>query len=357
MSRYLAAAAVLAADTAVFAAVQHGNQGIFGLLVLAAYALTAWAAYLTGLTLLSRADTATVVGTALVAGTAQVLHTPAAAQQHIAGFVMFFVLPLLVGRYLAQHRRLVRTLDAHNRQLRTEQTLLTEREQLRERLRIARDMHDSLGRRLSLVSVQAAALEVGDDLPAEQKAAVQALAGSARDAVTELYQLIGSLRGAADETPGAGAVPALVADFRAAGVEVTVTGTCGPLPEPASHAVYRVVEEGLTNAAKHAPASAVAIHLTRETDALVVTVSNPLTGQDEPGGGFGLAGLAERVGAAGGFLDHRADHGWFRLVAMLPTTAFEPAPRIGRTRATLVGVAAAALLFLLLPASFVVGAG
>lgn len=354
MGRYLAAGAVLAADAAVFAAVQHGNQGIFGLLVLAAYALTAWTAYLTGLTLTSRADTATVAGTALAGGALQVVLVPAATPQHIAGFVVFFVLPLLVGRYLAQHRTLVRTLDAHNRQLRTEQALLAEREQLRERLRIARDMHDSLGRRLSLVSVQAAALEVGD-LPAEQKAAVQALAGSARDAVSELYQLIGSLRGAAEETPGADAVPALVADFRAAGIDVTVTGTCGPLPESASRALYRVVEEGLTNAAKHAPGAPVAIHLTRETDALVVTVSNPLDDHDGPGGGFGLAGLAERVGAAGGFLDHRVDAGTFLLVAMLPTTAFAPEPRAGRTRVTLVGVATAALLFLLLPASLLTG--
>jgi signal transduction histidine kinase len=354
MGRYLAVGAVLTADAAVCTAVQHGNQGIFGLLLLAAYALTGWTAYLTGLTLLSRADTATVAGSAVAAAALQAVLVPAATPQHVSGFVVFFVLPLLVGRYLAQHRTLVRTLDAHNRQLRTEQTLLAEREQLRERLRIARDMHDSLGRRLSLVSVQAAAIEVGD-LPAAQKAAVHALAGSARDAVSELYQLIGSLRGAADETPGADAVPALVADFRAAGVEVAVTGACGPLPESASRAVYRVVEEGLTNAAKHAPGHPVAIHLTRETDALVVTVANAHTGHAEPGGGFGLAGLAERVGAAGGFLDHRAGHGSFRLVAMLPTTAFEPGRRGGRTRATFVGVATAVLLFLLLPASLLTG--
>ena len=354
MGRYLAAGAVLTADAAALVAVQHGNQGIFGMLVFAAYALSGWTAYTTGLTLVSRADTATVAGTAFTAAALQVVLVPAATPQHVSGFVVFFVLPLLVGRYLAQHRKLVRALDAHNRQLRTEQTLLAEREQLRERLRIARDMHDSLGRRLSLVSVQAAALEVGD-LPPEQKAAVHALAGSARDAVSELYQLIGSLRGAADETPGADAVPTLVADFRAAGVGVTVTGTCGPLPETASRALYRVVEEGLTNAAKHAPGHPVAIHLTRETDALVVTLSNPHTGHADPGGGFGLAGLAERVGAAGGFLDHRSDHGTFRLVAMLPTTAFEPDRRIGRTRVTLVGVAAAVLLFLLLPASLLTG--
>ena len=354
MGRYLAVAAVLAAEGAMFVAGLHGHRGLFGLLVLAACGLLAWTAYLTGLTLPARADTAVVAATAFVADGLQVLHTPATAPQHIATFVVFLALPLLVGRYLAQHRTLVRTLDAHNRQLRTEQALLAEREQLRERLRIARDMHDALGRRLSLVSVQAAALEVGD-LPTAQRDAVRALAGSARDAATELYQLIGSLRGAADETPGAEAVPALIADFRAAGVDVTVTGTCGPLTDTVSRAVYRVVEEGLTNAAKHAPGRPVAIQLTRETDALVVTVANPLTDDTEPGGGFGLAGLAERVGAAGGFLDHRRDHGRFTLVAMLPTMSAPPMPAVDRTRATMVGLATAALLFVLLPASLLTG--
>ncbi len=353
MGRYLAVAAVLAAEGATFAAGLHGHRGPFGLLVLAACALLAWTAYLTGRTLLTRADTAVVAATAALASGLQVLHTPAAAPQHVATFVVFFTLPLLVGRYLAQHRTLVRTLDAHNRQLRPEQALLAEREQLRERLRIARDMHDALGRRLSLVSVQAAALEV-TDLPPAQRDAVRALAGSARDAATELYQLIGSLRGAADDTPGAEAVPALIADFRAAGVDVTVTGTAGPLTEAASRAVYRVVEEGLTNAAKHAPGRPVAVRLTRETGTLVVTVTNPLADGTEPGGGFGLAGLTERVGAAGGFLDHHRDHGRVTLVAMLPTAAAPP-PAIGRTRATMVGVATAALLFVLLPASLLTG--
>jgi signal transduction histidine kinase len=251
----------------------------------------------------------------------------------------------------------VRTLDAHNRQLRTEQALLAEQGQLRERLRIARDMHDSLGRRLSLVSVQAAALEVAD-LPPARKNEVTALAGSARDAVTELYQLIGSLRGSVDDTPDADRIPALVTEFRAAGLDVTVSGAPGPLPPAVSRAAYRVVEEGLTNAAKHATGQGVAIQLTRETDALVMTVTNPVTEDTTPaGGGFGLTGLAERVGAAGGFVDHRVAGGEFRLVAMLPTKSGDlpPEPGIGRTHVALIGVATAVLLLVLLPAGFVVG--
>jgi signal transduction histidine kinase len=356
MGRYLAAAAVVVADLAVLVAAGHGNHGPFGLVVLLAYALLVWTAYLTGRTLPTRRDLAVVGGAALASGAVQVAFVPGGVPQYVSGFVVFLVLPLLAGRYLAQHRRLVRTLDAHNRQLRTERALLAEQEQLRERLRIARDMHDVLGRRLSLVAVQAAALEVGD-LPAEKKAAVAALGDATRDAVAELYQLIGSLRGGQDGSPGADRIPALVEEFRAAGMPVTITGEPGQLPVAASRAAYRVVEEGLTNAAKHATGRPVAIRLTRETGTLVVTVTNPVAGDTDRGGGFGLAGLTERAGAAGGFVDHRVDHGEFRLVAMLPTTppGPPPEPRLTRQRLVLLGAATAVVLLVLLPASFVVG--
>lgn len=359
MARYLPAATavtVLGADTVVFVATQRGAAGIFAALTVLAYALMVWSAYAAGSS--SRTATMLVAGVEAAAVGVKFALSPGDAAQHVAGFVVFVVLPLLVGRYLAQHRTLVSTLDAHNRQLRTEQALLADREQLRERLRIARDMHDSLGRRLGLVSVRAAALEVSD-LPAPQREAVHALAGSARDAVTELYELIGSLRGAQDESPGADGIPGLVAEFRTEGVAVTVTtaGARQPLPPAADHAVYRVVEEGLTNAARHAPDHPVAIHLTWETDTLMVTVTNPVAPNPAAGGGFGLTGLAERVGAAAGFLDHRAVAGEFRLVAMLPTAPPVPAApsRIGRTRTALLGVATAAVLFVLLPASLLTG--
>lgn len=356
MGRHLAVAAVLVANLAVHVAGEHHGQAFFGLVTLFGYVLLAWTAYLTGLTLSRRVDVALVAGAALAATAAQTLAdgTP----QPVAGFVVFAVLPLLVGRYLAQHRRLVRALDAHNRQLRTERALVAEKEQLRERLRIARDMHDSLGARLSLVSVRAAALEVAD-LPAAQKAAVGALAGSARDAVTELYQLIGDLRGTEGDSPGTDRLPALVEEFRAAGVAVTLTGDTGGLPPEMSRVAYRVVEEGLTNAAKHAPGHPVAIHLTRETGTVLVTVTNPVTGDGSHGGGYGLTGLAERAGAVGGLVDHRVEGGEFRLVAMLPTKSpdLPPEPRLTRTRVAVLGVATAALLVLLLPATVVVGVG
>jgi signal transduction histidine kinase len=358
MGRFLAAAAVLVANLAVFVAAEHANQGAFGIMTLLGYGLLAWTVYLTGLTLPARTDLAVVIGADVAATALQIVVKPDWVPQYVSGFVVFTVLPLLVGRYLAQHRRLLRTLDAHNRQLRSERALLAEHEQLRERLRIARDMHDSLGRRLSLVSVQAAALEVSD-LPQPHKEAVAALAGSARDAVTELYVLIGSLRGAAEGSPGVETIPELVTEFRAAGVDVTVTGDAGVLPPTASRAAYRVIEEGVTNAAKHATGQPVAIQLTRETDAVLVTVTNPVTTHTVSGGGYGLTGLAERAGAAGGFVDHRVEAGEFRLVAMLPTRPVDlpPMPSLTRARVALLSVATATLLFLVLPAGLVVGVG
>ncbi|MCT2583641.1 sensor histidine kinase [Actinophytocola gossypii] len=380
MGRHLAAALVVLADTllltathdvptalgyapvaALLAFATRAPLGVFAATLALAvvsggsYPLLVWVAHRTGLATVSRRDTVVVAG-AVAAWPAVAIALGTAPRQAVVAAVVFVVLPLLVGRYLAQHRRLVAALESHNRQLRRERELLAERGRLRERLRIARDMHDSLGRRLSLVSVRAAALEV--TTPPERRADVEALGTATRAAVAELYELIGSLRGTADDTPGLAAAEPLVAEFRAAGVPVTVEtrGDRRALAPATDAAAYRVVEEGLTNAAKHAPGSPVTVRLDWEADALVLSLTNPVSGPAAPGAGFGLLGLRERVEPAGGFLDHRADDGTFRLVAMLPTSVdLEPEPAVGRVRATALGVATGALLFLLLPASLLTG--
>jgi signal transduction histidine kinase len=99
-------------------------------------------------------------------------------------------------------------------------------------LRIARDMHDSLGHRLSLVSIQAAALEV-TDLPPDQQRAIRALADSTRDAVGELHDLVGALRSQEDESPGLAQIDTAVAEFRAAGMQVTLQRRGEPTALPA----------------------------------------------------------------------------------------------------------------------------
>ncbi|AVT28592.1 hypothetical protein C6361_02750 [Plantactinospora sp. BC1] len=367
------------------------------------YVLLLWAAYQAGREALDRTSAVMVAG-ALTGALAVHLVTapaePGTVPNLISTYLVFAALPVLVGRYLAQQERLVSTLDRHNRQLRRERELLAEQEQLRERLRIARDMHDSLGHRLSLVSVQAAALEVAE-LPPVQRQAVRQLAGAARGALDELYELVGALRGGQgtdQRSPGSERIGPLVAEFRAAGTPVTLRqeGTPGPLPGAAGRAAYRVVEEGLTNALKHAPGQPVTVRLRWEPDALLLTVDNPLPERagtppgpgptrdgggcgiggaegegDGPGAvGHGLVGLRERAEQAGGLVAYRIvepgdpaqpDGGarsW-RLLAMLPVAEPDAAdaelPAPGGIRTLALGLATAALMFVAMPASMLLG--
>ncbi|MGW3569187.1 sensor histidine kinase [Streptomyces sp. NPDC000941] len=414
LGRSLPAAAVVVADTALFVAARHGGPlpwaavayalAVAGVVVLGerapaaaftaalllaaltggSYVLLLWAGYGAGSRAPMGRDTAQVAGAVLGWLAVRLLAWPAdapAVPQLVSIFVVFVALPLLVGRYLAQHRRLVAELGRRNRRLRRERELLAERERLRERLRIARDMHDSLGHRLSLVSVQAAALEVAE-LPSAQREAVRQLAGTARGAMDELHELVGALRGT-DETaaraPGAEAIDEVVAEFRAAGVPVTLRrggGKPRPLPPATGEAVYRVVEEGLTNAAKHAPGRPVTVSVTWEPDALLITVVNPVAGgerefSEAAGGGHGLRGLDERMRQVGGFVDHRLSDGGFRLVAMVPTApdtaadtvsdrdldGDEGVAGVGGLRTVALGFATAAVMFVVLPVGMLLGVG
>lgn len=225
----------------------------------------------------------------------------------------------------------------------------------RERLRIARDMHDHLGRRLGLAAVQAGALEVAAGDP-ETKAAARRFGDALRDAVDDLHELVGVLR---DESPGPArdlsGVAELVAEAGRSGAEVELVqrGTPSPLPPLADRASYAVVEEGLANAAKHAPGGPVRVSITWEDDALLVDVSNPVSEEDEeaaPSGGFGLTGLGERVASAGGLLDVRAADGRFQLSAMIPVAG----QRRSR-RAVPAGTVTLVVLLAILPASAIAG--
>ncbi|MEV8637583.1 histidine kinase [Streptosporangium sp. NPDC051023] len=365
MGRNLLAAVVVIADTALLVAGHRNDLSLWGALAYAlaavlvvalrhrspaaafvaalvlasltggAYILLLWSAYQAGQEIVSRSGMAVVVGAGL-GGLAVRLSVQHANPQMIANllstYVVFVALPLLVGLYLAQHRRLVSALDQRNRQLRLQRRLLAEQERLRERLRIARDMHDSLGHRLSLVSVQAAALEVSA-LPVRHRQAVGQLAEAARTAMNELHELVGALRKEEDRPSRSLTVEAIgdvVEEFREAGVPVTLVkrGEPRPLSFAAGQAAYRVVEEGLTNAAKHAPHQPVTVSVEWESDALLLTVANPLPDDLSAVGatmaGHGLTGLGERVRPAGGVLDHRLSDDGFRLFAMLPSVAEEP---------------------------------
>jgi len=237
------------------------------------------------------------------------------------------------GMFVRAYRRLTETLREHAARLEAEQHLRVEQARLTERTRIAREMHDVLAHRMSLVSLHAGALEVRTDArPEEVAVAAGAIRASAHEALEELRGVIGVLReGAAGRPeppqPGLADLPGLVDSARAIGM--TVAYTCAvPAAGPSvvlGRTAYRIVQEGLTNARKHARGSVVDVVLSgAPDDGLEIEIRNRLpvgavAASGIPGAGTGIIGLAERASLAGGRLEHgRTDAGDYRLWAWLP---------------------------------------
>lgn len=201
-----------------------------------------------------------------------------------------------------------------------------------ERRRIAREMHDVLAHRLSLLSVHAGALEFHSDAPAEEVAeAAGVIRESARAALEELRGVIGVLREDTGESltqppqPTLADLPALVEESRAAGMRITARIELGEAAPPAAvgRTAYRIAQEGLTNARKHAPGAVVTLTLDATESELRLEVRSlapvAVAAAPLPGAGTGLIGLAERVTLAGGEIEHGVDReGAFVLRARLP---------------------------------------
>ncbi|WP_200797527.1 sensor histidine kinase [Streptoalloteichus hindustanus] len=254
------------------------------------------------------------------------------------------VLPWLVGRYRRAQRELVRGGWERAESLEARQREAEEQARLRERTRIAADMHDSLGHALSLIALRAGALQVSPALTPEDRAKARELRAAASDAVEHLRQTISVLRDGAEPDSGVPAdetVEALVDRARASAVEVELRRV-GEVPELAAQvdrAVYRIVQEGLTNATKHAPGAPVTVEIIHSPDApgeTTVRVVNaapaegPLTGLVP--GNHGLVGLRERVDLVGGALRAGAHAGGFELVATLPNQPVFPSQKAGDAR-------------------------
>ncbi|MBP2472839.1 signal transduction histidine kinase [Crossiella equi] len=245
----------------------------------------------------------------------------------MSGFMLWAVaLPAMLGRGTARRNALVDALRERARHLEEQRRLLMAEARLRERARIAVDMHDSLGHHLTLMAMQAGGLKVTSPAGSPQAEAAGLLHQTARTAMTELREIIGVLK--QDGTPAD--VTALVEAARASGADVAhrTEGEQVPLPAPAAHAVHRVVQEGLTNALRHAPGSQIGVTLRYEPDLVVAEVVNgPATSSPRrgEGSGTGLAGLRDRVREAGGHLHGGpTPDGGHRLAAMLPVTAAAP---------------------------------
>lgn len=251
------------------------------------------------------------------------------------GALLMVVLPWAAGRIVHLQASLTEAGWSLAERLERERDRVAEQVRLRERTRIAADMHDSLGHELSLIAVRAAALRVGPDVGEQGRRAAEELRRSAADATERLREIIGMLRedGApAPLAPTDTSVAELVRRAAASGMDVTLDDITGdapgePLPRAGVRAARRVVQEGLTNAAKHALGRPVRVSLHRDGDLLVVSVSNGLSGAARSAPpGYGLVGLDERVRLAGGRLEAGERDGRFAIRAELPVRAAAPTP-------------------------------
>lgn len=242
------------------------------------------------------------------------------------------------GMFVRARRQLVLSLRDRAHRAEAEQQLRAEQARHLERERIAREMHDVLAHRISLVSMHAGALEFRPDAPpAQVKRAAEVIRRSSHQALQDLREVIGVLRAEPERgrpdrpQPTLADLPGLVAEAQAAGARVRCDdqlGDAAAVPAGVGRSAYRIVQEGLTNARKHAGGAAVELTVAGEPGAgLTVEVRNraPVggaAGAAIPGTGTGLVGLAERAELSGGRLEYGpTTEGGFRLWAWLPWPA------------------------------------
>jgi signal transduction histidine kinase len=247
-----------------------------------------------------------------------------------------FTVALLVwGMYLGSRRELLWTLRDRAERAEAEQELRVRQGESDERARIAREMHDVLAHRISLIAMHAGALAYRTDLGAEEMRGTAALIqAQSHEALTDLRHVLGVLRsdeGATGERPQPtfDDLSALVSEAQQSGMRILYDDRVRDphtMPDRVGRAAYRIVQEGLTNARKHAPDVLVLVSLagSRE-DGVDIVIRNPaesLAGvrgrSGTPGSGVGLVGLTERAKLAGGHLTGQRDGTMFELHGWLP---------------------------------------
>lgn len=276
----------------------------------------------------TRRTTAIVVGLLLA-----YLGATAAAQRTLPAIELLHTgLAWAVAWFAGERTRLRREQvgELRERALRAERE--AEHERLlaiaEERARIARDLHDSAGHAISVISVRAGAARLRHHQdPDRSLLALEAVEELARQTVEEIDQMVGTLReggsanGVIEAPPGLASLDTLVAHHAAAGLEVTIdtVGAPRPLGGAADRAAYRILQEALTNAARHGAGSAW-IELAFGDSAVELTVVNPVTADGAPrsGGGHGLIGMRERATLLGGSLNAERSKGAFRVHARIP---------------------------------------
>ncbi|TDD73892.1 sensor histidine kinase [Actinomadura rubrisoli] len=225
--------------------------------------------------------------------------------------VAFTAVPVLLGLYMGARKQLLASLQERAARLEREQHLLAERARGEERTRIAREMHDVVANRISVMVVHAGALKaiaVRDPGRAAETASV--IGDMGRQALEELRHVIGVLRQGEEALPQEAVTLAhvreLVDQSGAAGlrVDLSIRGEERPMPTAVGRTVYRLVQEALTNVHKHAGAAVTRVELGLLPEAVEVEIANDAPtappDHDLPSGGNGLVGLRERVTALGG---------------------------------------------------------
>jgi signal transduction histidine kinase len=239
------------------------------------------------------------------------------------------------GAYMGSRRELMWTFKNRAERAEAEQELRAAQARANERARIAREMHDVLAHRISQVSMHAGALAFRTDLDADQmRASATIIQDTAHEALADLRSVLGVLRDPETGLPLEPPQPtyadltSLVESVRAAGLQVTyedeLGATAAELPEVIGRTLYRIVQEGMTNAARHAPGCTlhIGVHGSPE-DGVTVELRNPLgvrTGST-PGAGLGLVGLTERTELRGGRLEGRREEGSWVLRGWIPWAA------------------------------------
>ncbi|MFE9824734.1 sensor histidine kinase [Streptomyces sp. NPDC005791] len=237
------------------------------------------------------------------------------------------LLPWFAGRFWRQYQELVRAGWEKAERLERERQLVGEQARLAERARIAQDMHDVLGHDLSLIALSAGALQLAPGLDERQRRTAKDIRARAAMAVERLGAVVGVLSEDAEpplSRPEGRELTELVGDAAESGlqVELRVDGEADGLPPVVGRAVQRVVQEALTNVARHAPRAAATVEVRHtETETQVVVFNGPAqtpAGRAPGQGGRGLIGLDERVRLAGGTFEHGPRDGGFVVSARLP---------------------------------------
>jgi signal transduction histidine kinase len=260
--------------------------------------------------------------------------------------VLVFAAAGMVGLLGRTRRAYLAEVEARAEQAEAERDRQVALAAEQERIRIARELHDVVAHHVSLMAVQSeAAAALLPDRPAEASRSVEIIGATAREALTELRRLLGVLRGPADMTGGRGSTaPApsvteldqVLVQVRQAGlaVDLRVEGSPARLAPGVDLTAFRIVQEALTNTVRHSGATAAAVTVRYEPGYVTVTVADTGSTGSEPAvagavpaprngssasGGFGLAGIAERVASCGGSLTvGPMDQGGFAVSARLP---------------------------------------